>query len=100
HATAERRLEEATISIGSGTPAHGIEKGFQRIGIVLPGDGGQTSAFDDMRARLDFPDHLEFFAESILIDGGQRDGMLVHATQLGSVHLSHYPLPASNFDEL
>ncbi|MCY1463992.1 hypothetical protein D3C76_721180 [compost metagenome] len=53
-----------------------------------------------MRARLDFPDDLELFAEGILIDGSQRDGMLLHTAQLGRIHFSHHPLSTPHFDEL
>nr|WP_241730157.1 hypothetical protein [Pseudomonas sp. SST3] len=38
HTAAKRRLEKTAIGIRCGSPAYGVEKGFQRIRVVLPSD--------------------------------------------------------------
>ncbi|MNE57829.1 hypothetical protein D3C80_1528170 [compost metagenome] len=68
HSAAKRCLEKTAIGISSCSPAHGIEKGVQRIRVVLPSDRRQSSTLDDVRPRLDFPDDLELFAQCIFVD--------------------------------
>src|SRR6218665_619788 len=47
---------------------HGIEEGVEHARIVLPRDGWQARALDDLSARLDLPDDFQFFAETVLVD--------------------------------
>jgi hypothetical protein len=68
-ATSERCLQETSIGIGGGAPTDGIEECFERVRVVLPGNGGQACALDDLCARFDLPDDLQFLAETIFVDG-------------------------------
>ena len=68
-ATTERRLQKSSVGVGCGAPTDCIEKGFQRVRVVLPSDGWQACAFDDLCAGLDLPYDLQFLAEAVLVDG-------------------------------
>ena len=101
-ATAERRLQEPAVGVGGRTPTHSIQEGLEGVRVVLARDRRQAGAFDDLRARLDLPDDLEFLAEPILVDGreGHESFVLVSYWQHGRFDISNNPLTPANFDKL
>ena len=100
-AATERSLEKSPIGIGSSTPSHGIEERVERVRVVLPRDRRQASPLDDLSARLDLPDDLKFFAETVLVDRRQRQAVLrCTGIESGCIDVGHHPLTAAHFDEL
>ena len=100
-AATEWSLEKSTIGIGGGTPSHGIEERVERVRVVLPRDRRQASPLDDLSARLDLPDDLQFFAEAVLVDRRQRQAVLRRTgIESGGIDVGHHPLTAAHFDEL
>ena len=74
-----------------------------RFGVVSAGDRRKPGSFDDVRARLDFPDDFDLLAEAVFVDRRQRNEMLrsgVSVTGGRSLHVGDYPLPAPHLDEL
>lgn len=63
----ERRLQKRTIRVGDGSPANGVEKGFQAVVAVPAGDRRQTGLFQDLGSGLHLPDDLDLFAHGILV---------------------------------
>ncbi len=72
-AGAERRLDVPHIGRGGSPPADGIEEGVELVGRVEAGGIGQGDLLDHPGPRLDLPDDLQFFAQAVVLDGGQRD---------------------------
>src|SRR6218665_3191168 len=100
-AAAERRLEKSPVGVGGCTPAHGIEEGVEHARIVLPRDGWQARALDDLSARLDLPDDFQFFAETVLVDRRERHAVLASAGfQSCGIDVGHHPLTTAHLDEL
>jgi hypothetical protein len=50
------------------TPTHGVEKGIQLIGWVEAGGIGQCNLLDNPGPWLKLPDHVQFFAEAIVLN--------------------------------
>lgn len=62
---------------------------------------GKASPLDDLSARLDLPDDLQFFAETVLVDRRQRQAVLRRTgIESGGIDVGHHPLTAAHFDEL
>ena len=107
-ARAERRLDVANVGGRGRAPAHGVEERIQPVGGIEAGRLRQGDILDDGRARLQFPNHLEFFAEGVVFDRGKRDQVLAVAVErlqrrggkraLGD--LAHDVLPLPNRDQL
>ena len=61
---------------GGGPPADGIEEGVEPVGRVEAGRLGQGDLLDDPGPRLELPDDLQFFAQAVVLDGGEREEVL------------------------
>ena len=72
-AAAERGLEGFVVGRRDGTPAHRIQKGVQPGRIIEVGRLGQSDLLVDVRPRLQFPDDLQFLAQGVVLDRGERD---------------------------
>lgn len=75
-AAAKWRLQRAVIRRRNCAPADGIQKRVKARGRIKPVERGQANFFIYARVRLDFPDHLERFAERVVFNRTQRDEML------------------------
>ena len=75
-AGAEGGLDVLHVGGGGGTPAHGVEEGVELVGRVEAGRFGQGDLLDDLGPRLDLPDDLQFFAQAVVLDRGEREQVL------------------------
>ena len=71
----ERCWKEPSVRVCCGPPANGIEKCFERFGVVLTTDQWQPGFFDDVRARFNLPDNVDLFTEAVFVD--RRKGRLM-----------------------
>ena len=53
-----------------------LRKASNRRGVVEAFGRWQGRALIDLRARLDLPDHLQFLAEGVILDGCQADQVM------------------------
>ena len=75
-ARAKGSLDVLHVSRGGSTPAHGIKEGVELVGRIEAGGFGQGDLLDDLGPRLDFPDDLQFFAQAVVLNGGEREQVL------------------------
>ena len=75
-AAAERRLDVLHVGGRGGAPADGVKEGVEVVGRVEARRFGQRDLLDDLGARLDFPNDLQFFAEAVVFDGGEGEQVL------------------------
>jgi hypothetical protein len=73
---AERGLQCAGIGLRDRPPSDCVQERVQLGRLVEAGELGHRGAFEDGGAGLQLPDNPEFFAKSIVFDGGHRDQML------------------------
>jgi len=88
-------------------PAHGIEEGIQAAWRIEAHRFRQRERLVDARPQLQFPDHLQLFAERVILDGSQRHPMLRRAIieqfryrQRAACHLRDNLAALPHFDEL
>jgi hypothetical protein len=72
----DRRCGEQVSGGRSSTPAHGVEEGVELVGPVKADRLRQGDLLDDPGPRLDLPDHLKFFAQAVVLDGGEGEQVL------------------------
>ena len=65
----ERRLNVLEICGGGCTPAHCIEKSIKVFRGIEAAGIRKGHLFDDLGARFNLPDNLQFFTKSIIFDG-------------------------------
>ena len=69
-AAAEGRLQRVRVRRGDRAPAHGVEEGVQRGGVVeAVGWERQVPALANAGPRLDLPDDAQPVAERVILDG-------------------------------
>src|ERR1017187_8237577 len=85
-AAAKGRLKLARVSDGCGAPADGIEEGLEVGWLVEALRLGQFHLLEGARAGFDLPDHLQLFAQGIVLDGGEANQVLGRLADLQAVY--------------
>jgi len=75
-AGSERGLNVLQIGGRRGPPADGVEESVEPIRGVEPDRVGQRHPIDDFDPRLNLPDDLDLFAESVVFNGQEGDEVL------------------------
>ena len=75
-ASAEGGLNQGGIRHGRSAPAHRVQEGVQPCWFVEVGGLRQRHLLVDFGPRLQFPYDLEFLAEALVVDAGERDEVL------------------------
>ena len=87
---------------------HGVEESIELVGWVEAGGFGQRAFFDDLGPRLDLPDDLQFFAQTVILNGGKGEQVLRAAEgglqdrnrQRAGQNVVDDPLPGADADKL
>lgn len=106
-AATERCLQRTHISRRDGAPADRVDEAVQHLRRVEPDHVRQPRALVDGPRRLDAPQHLEFFAEPIVLDRRQGDkgrisaGLAHHIRRKRRARdIHHHPGPLADLDDL
>jgi hypothetical protein len=75
-ATAERGLEHLCVGGRRRSPTYRVQECILPARFVESRECRQRHHVVDLRAGLQLPDDLQFFAQRVVLDGGERDQML------------------------
>ncbi len=79
----ERGLEGLHVCVGGSAPSDGVQEGIDSTRFIELTDLRQSGLLEDAGARFQLPNHLELFAQRILVD--RRDRHQVLRTRLDAI---------------
>ncbi len=79
HAAPKRRLERSEVRRGDRPPPHGVKECVEAPGLVEAYRSRQGALLEGAGAGLELPDDPELLPHGVVLDGGERDEVLLAA---------------------